>query len=635
MTVSSAFAPDGPLAKAIPGFAPRQAQLTMAEAVARSIDDQSVAIIEAGTGTGKTFAYLVPALESGKKVLISTGTKALQEQLYLKDLPRIRDALGKAPQLALLKGRANYLCLARLKAREADANLLDPKLLSQMSQVSRWAPRTDSGDIAELPLPEDAAIFPHITSTAENCLGRDCPYFEDCHLVKARKKAMDADLVVINHHLFFADMAIKDTGFGELLPAVDAVIFDEAHQLPDIACQYFGESVSTRMIQDLCKDLEVVARTELKDQRQLALAADKLSRTSADLRLALPGDPQRGDLRQIQGLLAPAMKRLNDDLDFVNQVLKQNLGRCQSADSLYERLATVRARLARVQDTQTLGYSYWYEASRYHLSLNLTPLSIADKFQAVIDDKPAAWVFTSATLAVDGAFGHFKELLGLAPQAELVLDSPFDYPKQGLWLVPRDIPEPTGNRPIGPLMEAMLPLIQAAGGRTFVLFTSHRMLNLAADWLQSRIDFPILVQGRAPKRTLLDDFVQAGNAVLLGTGSFWEGVDVRGQQLSCVIIDKLPFGRPDDPLLQARMEDCRRQGREPFAELQLPQAVIALKQGAGRLIRDVTDTGVLVICDNRLVNRPYGATFIKSLPPFERTRSSARAEAFLRAINEN
>lgn len=628
MTLDELFAPQGPLAKAIEGFKPRAPQLAMAHLVEEAIAGHSTAVVEAGTGTGKTFAYLVPALKAGKKVVISTGTKALQEQLFLKDLPRVRDALGTAPALSLLKGRANYLCLARLKAREADTNLLDPALLSEFTQVSRWAPRTDSGDIAELPLPEDAAIFPHVTSTADNCLGRECPYFEDCYLVKARKKAMDADLVVINHHLFFADMAIRDTGFGELIPKADAVIFDEAHQLPDIACQYFGESVSTRQIQDLCKDVEVCVRTELKDQRQLALAAERLATTTMDMRLGLGDEPQKGNLRQIERGLAPALGKVNADLDFVVEVLKANLGRSESADSLYERLAVIKSRLARVLDTGKLGFSYWYETTRRHLSLNLTPLSVADKFAALVEAQPAAWVFTSATLAVDEGFDHFCSLLGLTPAKTLILDSPFDYPQQGLWVVPRNMPEPNMQRSAEQLLAPLLPLIQKVGGRTFVLFTSHRMLNQAARWLEDKLDFPLFVQGTAPKRTLLEQFVEAGNGVLLGTGSFWEGVDVRGEALSCVIIDKLPFGHPDDPLLQARSEDCRLKGEDPFATLQLPQAVIALKQGAGRLIRDGSDRGVLVICDNRLVNRPYGQTFVKSLPPFKRTRDLDQALAF-------
>ena len=628
MTLDDAFASDGPLARSLTGFAPRAPQLAMARLVADAIDEKACTIVEAGTGTGKTFAYLVPALLSGKKVVISTGTKALQEQLFVKDLPKVRDALSQAPQLALLKGRSNYLCLARLKSREADTNLLDPSLLAAMQQVSRWAPRTDSGDIAELPLPEDSAIFPHVTSTADNCLGRDCPHYDDCFLVKARKKAMNADVVVINHHLFFADMAIRDTGFGELIPKADAVIFDEAHQLPDIACQYFGESVSTRQIQDLCKDVEVTVRTELKDQRQLALAAERLARTSADMRLGVGGESQKGNLRQIKHALQPVLAKVNADLDFVVEVLKQNLGRSEAADNLYERLATLKGRLARVLDTDVLGYSYWFETTRRHLSLNLTPLSVADKFAALVAEQPAAWIFTSATLAVASGFDHFANLLGLKPAKTLVLDSPFDYPQQGLWVVPRHLPEANHQRRAEDLLQPFLPLINKVGGRTFILFTSHRMLSQAASWLEDKVDFPVFVQGSAPKRALLEQFVAAGNGILLGTSSFWEGVDVRGEALSCVIIDKLPFGHPDDPLLQARSEDCRLRGEDPFSTLQLPQAVIALKQGAGRLIRDGSDRGVLVICDNRLVNRPYGQTFVASLPPFTRTRDLAQALAF-------
>lgn len=634
--VSAAFADAGALAQQIPGFKARDAQKQMALAVADSIEQGTALVVEAGTGTGKTYAYLVPALLAGKKVILSTGTKNLQEQLYLRDLPKVLQALALPLQTALLKGRANYLCLFRLTQHYQHVPVPDPLLIQDLSLIKKWSSETHTGDIGELTyIAEDSKALPYVTSTTDNCLGKDCPDFDDCYLLKARKKAMQADLVVVNHHLFFADMALKDTGFGELLPNMDVVIFDEAHQIPDIASEYFGESVSSKALLELCRDVEMACKTELKDHPQLAKIADKLAALVRDWRLLLPGEPTKGNWRECyqKPEMQVAMRRICDALTMLYQVLKSSLGRADLVDSCYERVATARTRLDKLLDVERAGVSFWYETTARTISLHYTPLSIADKFNELVFNQQRSWIFTSATLSVDEGFSHFTEQMGLQNARTMLLDSPFDYPKQAMMLVPRYLPEPTDPRMNKALLELAVQLITANNGRCFFLFTSHRMLQWMAKELPERIQLPILVQGSTSKRILLEQFVALKHTVLLGTGSFWEGVDVRGDTLSCVIIDKLPFASPDEPLLQARSEDARMRGKDPFAAVQLPQAVITLKQGVGRLIRDVTDRGVLVICDTRLVTRPYGEVFIKSLPPMRRSRDVGQAIEFLQFIH--
>ncbi|WP_240695154.1 ATP-dependent DNA helicase [Corallincola luteus] len=630
------FQSDSPLSKAIDGFSPRESQRKMAEAIGETIDAKGQLIIEAGTGTGKTFAYLVPAIESEKKVILSTGTKALQEQLFHRDLPLIRDALAKPLDIALLKGRANYLCSYRLEQHLfQQSEIRDPVLIDELVRVKRWSNETENGDIGELAdIAEDSRALPYVTSTVDNCLGKDCPDFQKCYLTKARKKAKDADLVVVNHHLFLADMVLKDVGFGELIPDAQLVVFDEAHQLPDIAASYFGETVSSRQIVELAKDLRRVYLTELKDMKQLGKAADMMEKAAADLRLQFGVDPERGNWRvksQDAGV-EMGVERLIDAIGFGYDVMKLAVGRSKELDVLFERGASYKSALAKICNVNELGYSYWYETTKRHVSLHITPLNVAERFSQHMGALKASWVFTSATLQVGDSFEHFSEQLGLKDARTLFLPSPFDYPTQSLLYVPRKLAEPGPKLQAKDLLLAALPQIQASGGRCFFLFTSYRMMNQIADLLPELVDFPVLVQGTAPKRLLLEEFVAAGNAVLLATASFWEGVDVRGDALSCVIIDKLPFAAPDEPLLQARIEDCRLRGGDPFMEVQLPQAVLTLKQGAGRLIRDIHDKGVLMICDGRLVSRRYGQVFLASLPPMPRTRCEDKASQFLRQL---
>lgn len=634
--VTKLFSPSGLLSQSISGFSARQAQIDMALAVETAINDKDILIVEAGTGTGKTFAYLAPAMMSSKKTIISTGTKNLQEQLFHRDLPLLKKSLAANRNAALLKGRSNYLCLHRLSQHSGNSTLLEKQTLGELTQVREWASTTHSGDIGELKsLAEDARVLPLVTSTVDNCLGKDCPDFEDCYLVKARRKALDADIVVVNHHLFFADMALKDTGFGELVPEADIVIFDEAHQIPDIASEYFGEALSSRQLHDMARDIEILHRTVLKDAEQLTKAAEKCRLLAADLRILFPVTPERGNWRKMLDRqdIQNQLSRLDDALNVLYEVIKLHLGRDKELDTLYERVTEARSRLAKLTDCHQSGVSLWYETTPKHIVLHLTPLSIAKKFASYIEAPKRTWVFTSATLMVDQGFAHFQRLMGLDGAKTLALESPFDYQKQAILCVPRYLPEPSSWDMKKTLLEVAIKLIAASQGRCFLLFTSHAMLKDMAEKLPEHIDNPILVQGTTTKRALLDEYVANKRAVLLGTGAFWEGVDVRGDDLTCVMIDKLPFAAPDDPLLQARIEDCRKSGANPFAQIQIPQAVIALKQGAGRLIRDETDKGVLVICDNRLITKDYAKTFLSSLPNMKRTRDLQQALDFLDEIH--
>ena len=635
---SSLFAVDGKLSEAIDGFVPRQAQTDMAVAVENTIKNKAPLIVEAGTGTGKTFAYLAPALLSERKTIISTGTKNLQEQLFHRDLPLIKEALGSNSKTALLKGRANYLCLHRLRQHGGNSTLVDRQTLTELTQVREWASSTKTGDMGDMrTLAEDARVLPFVTSTADNCLGKDCPDYEDCYMIKARRKALDADVVVVNHHLFFADMALKDTGFGELIPEADLVVFDEAHQIPDIASEYFGETFSSRQMQDISRDVEVVYRTVLKDAKQLQSAAEKCKMIAADLRILFPENPAKGNWRQMltRNDVQTQISKLTDSLNVLYEVLKLHVGRDKDLDNIFERVSEARGKLARLTDTTQLGVSLWYETTLRHIVLHLTPLSISQKFADFIAEPKRSWVFTSATLMVDGGFTHFQRQMGLNNATTLSLDSPFDYPNQAMLCVPRFLPEPNAREMRATLLDISIKLVKASRGRCFLLFTSHATLNAIASQLVDEIDNPILVQGSTTKRALLESYIENKDAVLLGTGAFWEGVDVRGDDLTCVLIDKLPFASPDDPLLQARIEDCRKSGGNPFVQLQIPQAAIALKQGAGRLIRDETDKGVLVICDNRLVTKDYGKIFMGSLPDMRRTRDLQKAVDFLQDIHRD
>lgn len=636
-TVLSVFKPTGELAEAITNFQPRAAQQQMAEAIAATVKKKGQLVVEAETGTGKTFAYLAPVLLGKGKAIISTGTKNLQEQLFHRDLPTLRKVLAPEKVVALLKGRSNYLCLHRMEQATQQAGQFSKDIQSQLITVKRWATSTRSGDMGELnALAEDASVLPQVTSTQDNCLGRDCPVYEDCHLVKARKEAMEADIVVVNHHLFFADMALKDTGFGELIPSVDTVVFDEAHQIPDIASQYFGETVSSRQLTEVCEELQRLCMTELKDLSQASAMARTLLQTLKDWRLLFPRDPMRGNWRDWRRKpeITEVAERVQERLTLLTEVMKTAIGRNKDFDNLYERAEQHLYIWRQLMDVERTGYSFWFETTPRHVSLHQTPLSVAKTFGGYIKRNKMSWVFTSATLAVNEQFDYFTKRLGIEEADTLLLESPFDFAKQAKLCLPRYLPEANDPNRHEMLTEIAEQCVKVNRGGTFLLFTSHRMLQQMAAILRNRLDREILVQGESGKTELLESFTKKGNAVLLGTSSFWEGVDVRGEALRCVIIDKLPFASPDDPLLNARVEDARLRGVDAFSTIQLPQAIIALKQGAGRLIRDKDDSGVLIVCDSRLVTRQYGKQFLASLPAMSRTRDLNEALKFLAQVAE-
>jgi len=613
----------------------------MAQAVAKTIQTKQHLVVEAETGTGKTFAYLAPALLSfdkanEEKIIISTGSKALQEQLFLKDLPLLVEATNFSGSVTLLKGRSNYLCNERLNRFMLESKYKEKSLQIELVKIKNWSVTTKSGDIAEIKdLAEDAFIIPSITSNNDNCLGRECPSFDDCFIVKARKKAMDSDLVVINHHLFFADLAVKETGFGELMPEASVYIFDEAHQLPDIASVYFGESLSSRQLIELAKEIDYVYRSEIREAKQMAKAAEQLRLSVLDFRLAFAMDKGTGSWRDKskERVMQLHVQRIQQVMAFLTEVIVERLGKSEVLDHCFDRLNQFTLLFKKLNSVNETGFSYWFDCTRQHFSLNITPLSVAQRFQQECEKKQASWIFTSATLSVKGEFSHFTDLLGLQNSECLQLNSPFDYATQTLFVVPRLIPEPGTPGLADILIKQLTPVIRASKGRCFFLCTSHSMMNQLATGFRQVLTLPVLLQGEKSKQALLDEFITHGNALLVATGSFWEGVDVRGQVLSCVIIDKIPFTSPEEPLLKARMEDAELKGKDPFSTVQIPQAVITFKQGVGRLIRAEKDKGVLIVCDTRLVTRKYGNLFLNSLPCMPRTRSLANAQAFLKTID--
>ena len=628
-----AFATEGALAEAIDGFKRRPQQLEMAQAIHDAIERTAVLVAEAGTGTGKTFAYLVPALLAGGKVIVSTGTKTLQDQLFDRDLPAVRKALAAGASAALLKGRSNYVCLYRLR-RSAAAGVASREEASQLRRIERFAAGSATGDRADLAdVPEDAPIWAHATSTRDNCLGQGCPDYGDCFVMRARRNALAADIVVINHHLFFADVVLRDEGISELLPACNTVIFDEAHQLPETARLFFGETVSSAQLVEIARDARAELRAAGGASPELEALANRMEKAARDLRLALGDTASRLSWSQALHLpgFADSLEVLQRCLRQFQEPLEAQAERSEGLAACARRAATARAALARMRETEGAEEVRWVEVFAHGARLHVTPLSSAELFSRQMADHPRAWIFTSATLAMGEEFGHFTRELGLGAAQTRRWPSPFDFPNQALLYLPKGLPgDPNDAAFTDAVVDAALPVIEASGGRAFLLFTTLRALRKAHERLRT-LRYPLLVQGTGSRSELLARFRSLGNAVLLGSQSFWEGVDVRGEALSVVVIDKLPFAPPDDPVLAARIEAIRAREGNPFTELQLPQAVLQLKQGAGRLIRDETDRGVLMLCDPRLVSKAYGRQILKSLPPMKPTRSLAEVAQFLEA----
>lgn len=627
---SSLLGADGPFAREVPNFAPRETQQRMADAVAEAIESHDALVVEAGTGTGKTFAYLVPALLSGKRVIVSTGTRNLQDQLFHRDLPRVLGILSAKADVALLKGRANYLCKYRLQQTVESGQFKSRMQVDDLQKVRAWGARTRSGDRAELiEVPEGSPLWPRVTSTAENCLGTECPLYDDCFVFKARRRAQDADMVVVNHHLLLSDLALKREGFGAILPEAEAYVLDEAHQLPELAGQYFSVGISARQVKELAADALAECAGQPGALALLQPALDSVNDALRKARLAFDTLPKRGAFAQLEADAgaAEALENLGDSLADLASVLMGQAERSKGLASVHARCVVLDQRLQRIAGRDGEDEVRWYELSDYGFELSATPLDLAPQLQTLRNATDAAWIHTSATLAVAGHFDHFTRQMGLVDPVTLDLGSPFDYAHQALCYLPQGLPEPAARDYTQRVIDTVRPVLEASKGRAFLLFTSHRALRLAAELLADA-PWPLFVQGSAPRHQLLSDFRDSGNGVLLGAASFWEGVDVAGEALSCVVIDKLPFASPDDPVLQARLDAVRRAGGNPFRDWQIPAAAIALKQGAGRLIRDVHDRGVLVLCDPRIGTKAYGKLFLASLPPMPRTRDVADVQAF-------
>jgi ATP-dependent DNA helicase DinG len=635
-TLSQIFKSGGALAQAIQGFSERTQQIEMALAIESAIQENKQLVAEAGTGTGKTFAYLVPALLSGGKVIISTGTKTLQDQLFNRDLPNVRDALKVPVTVAMLKGRANYVCHYHLERASQEGRFASRDDAKYVHIIKNFAEHSKTGDKAELTeVPENATIWLNVTSTRDNCLGQDCQNYKDCFVMEARKKALAADVVVVNHHLFFADVMLRDEGVAELLPSANTVIFDEAHQLPEVAGLFFGEDVSTSQLMELARDSMMAHLSLAKDCLALAEAVPVLEKACKDFRLVFKFEGSRMPVQKAMDLknFEQAYEDMQTALSRLTEVLETQAGRDPMLEKCWQRGEALLMQLDSWVKAGNANLVRWVEVFTQSVQLHATPLSVADGFSKQLNAQPRAWIFTSATLAVKSDFSHYQAQMGLHAAETGYWQSPFDYEQQALLYAPANMPDPNNSAFTASVAAVSLPVIQASQGRAFVLCTSLKAMRevhalLKDAFAENGMEYPLLMQGESTRTELLDRFRNHGNAVLVGSQSFWEGVDVRGEALSVVIIDKLPFAPPDDPVLSARIDKMNEEGKNAFMEYQLPYSVITLKQGAGRLIRDEADRGVLVICDPRLITKPYGKRIWQSLPPFKRTKELADVQAF-------
>lgn len=655
--VHAAFGPEGALAQAITGFSARSAQQSMAQAVLEAIVTRGTLVAEAGTGTGKTFAYLVPALLAGGKVLVSTGTKTLQDQVFQKDLATLRAALGLNLKVALLKGRQNYLCLHRLAQTERDGHLPNRMDVSHLRTIVRFSKTTTQGDRAELSdVPETATVWPLVTSTRENCLGQECPRFDECFVYRARREAMQADVVVVNHHLFLADLALRDDAVKEFLPKADTVVLDEAHQLPHIATEFFGTGWSLAQIHALVTDARTVGLQKAPDAANWIVLTRALDHAGRDVRLALadaglnPGMRVALDRLPARAAVGEALGPLVRALEELAAPLKASQERDVELHALWERTMLLHGAaaqwqrlLAPTQEEPEAGalttHVHWIAVTSHSAQFHTTPLVPGEAFARARSAYPQAWILTSATLTVAGRFDAFLTETGLTEATTARWDSPFDYAQQARLYLPRALPSPLSTDFAQSVAEAVWPVIEASQGRAFVLCTTLRAVERVAEHLRTRLSasgapWPLLVQGTQTRRALLEQFRQAGNAILVGSISFWEGIDVRGEALSVVALDKLPFAPPDDPVVEAKIKRLRALGGNPFMDYQLPEAVTLLKQGAGRLIRDERDRGVLILLDERVLTKPYGRTVLASLPPFKRTRDLEEVQRFFSEDHE-
>lgn len=614
------------------GFKPRPQQIQLAEKIAEVIDNQGILIAEAGTGTGKTFAYLLPALLSGKKIIVSTGTKTLQDQLFTKDIPKLIELLGIRPKVRLLKGRSNYLCLHRYHKAVVMPVSRFPENKALFKYLKNWIHNTTRGETSEfINQVENRLLLTNITSTPENCLGSECDHYNDCFVYKARRKALDADLLVINHHLLFADMAIKQGGFGELLPKTDVIVLDESHQIPEIAGRFFSQLFSSRQCTDILADLLTEAGEVDAAFAAISEPHEHLKRALRDALLAMSQMPDRESSKRLfqTPLIIETFELLLHHMEQLLNALEPLVVQSTGLQNCYLRLDALMLLLKDMQQQRDDNYIYWFEAREKYFALHKSPLEVADPLSEFRAPLETSWVLTSATLTVNHSFDHFQSQTGFEPADTLLLDSPFDYQKQAMMLLPKTLPEPNDFEFNRAMFEYVTPIINQAKGGVFFLFTSHKSLQMAAYHFRDQTDRPLFVQGESDRNQMLEDFRAAGNGLLLGAASFWEGVDVSGASLSCVIIDKLPFAHPSEPVLKAKIEHINKNGGKAFFDFQVPKAIISLKQGAGRLIRGEDDRGVLVICDRRITSKSYGSSFLNSLPDMKKTHEKQDVLDFL------
>jgi len=635
LDVAAVLGSDGIIGEHIDGFEPRASQLAMAELIAEAIALGESRIIEASTGIGKSFAYLVPAFLSNSRVVISTGTRNLQDQLFQKDIPLIRKAIVSARKVALLKGRSNYCCPHRLNQYRRQDRFKSREMASIFSALAAWSAHSDSGDIAEFAeIPENDSLWYYATSNADNCLGGECPEIDRCFVLKARKQAMDADIVVINHHLYFSDLALKKDGFGELLPAADVLIFDEAHQLPDIAGNFYGDQITLRQIDMLCREIVDAEATEAAESRVLQKYSDSLGKCGADFNLALRAVAQKAEWDRIRHAppIQKAVAALRAAMQALSEQLQSMSGRGKELGMCLRRLESLTLAFDAFQNADDDQVS-WYELSERSFRLVRSPLEVARAFREQLQLADfSSVIFTSATLSSQQSFRYYSQRLGLDDVACASFESPFDYARQAMLYLPRNLPDPADERYPMLFGELCRELVEVCAGHCFILFTSYRMLSWTAEYLRAHTAYPLLVQGEMQRNELLQQFIRVDNPVLLGTSSFWEGVDVKGDQLRCVIIDKLPFKSPQDPVYRRRIQRVNQGGGNAFFEVQIPEATISLRQGVGRLIRDASDRGIVALCDNRLSTKGYGRGMLDSLPPMRRSSDLDEIRAFARQL---
>ncbi|TDR23765.1 ATP-dependent DNA helicase [Marinicella litoralis] len=635
MKISEVLGENGLFKEKLPGFKSRPQQIELAEKISQVIEDQSVLIAEAGTGTGKTFAYLLPALLSGKKIIVSTGTKTLQDQLFSKDIPKLLELLSIKPKVRLLKGRSNYLCLHRYHKAAVMPVSRFPENKPLFKYLKNWIHNSIRGEVSEfINQVENRMLLMNITSNPENCLGSECDHYNDCFVYKARRKALEADLLVINHHLLFADMAIKQGGFGELLPKTDVIVLDESHQIPEIAGRFFSHLFSSRQCTDILNDLLTEAGEVDAAFAAISEPHEQMKRSLRDTLLVMSQMPERESSKRLfqTEIVIEAFDLLLHQMNLLITALEPLVVQSTGLQNCYVRLDALKMMLEDMMQQKESNYIYWFEAREKYFALHKSPLEIADPLSEFRAPLETSWVLTSATLTVNHSFAHFQSQTGFDPAETLLLDSPFDYPKQALMLLPKTLPEPNDFEFNRAMFDYVTPIINQAKGGVFFLFTSHRSLQMAAYHFRDQVDRPLFVQGEGDRNQMLEDFRASGNGLLLGAASFWEGVDVSGASLSCVIIDKLPFAHPSEPVLKAKIEHINKNGGKAFFDYQIPKAIISLKQGAGRLIRGEDDRGVLVICDRRITSKGYGSTFLNSLPDMKISHERQEALDFLSAL---